>query len=377
MTNDINKDSKKEITEDSLSSTYPKSLMENSISSHNTFNSSNMPKPFFIYIEKGVRNYQSFSISNNSEPKIPLTKIALLSCLRSQKTTMILQKIIMDASNETIEIIVNELIGTFNDIIKDKNGNYFLSDLIKVCNQTQRIKILNELTKTINDACVNKFANYPIQTLIEYSSCEKEYELILNSFNDYNKFLYASFDPYGAYVIQKIIEHIPEKYRMKFDLFFISFIPNICLQKYGLCSCKKFILNTKNEEIIEKIINLIRKDFIKIATNNYGNFFIQEMLKKWNNTSQGYKLKEEIIYNFKTLLENKYSYYICDLFLKIASKEEKNKLIYIFNFNNLKNIKEINNINNIISINNVESIGQLYNSNILFSNIIINNNNQC
>ena len=381
MAKDINKDSKSKI-EDSCSSMFPKTLNENGISSQNIFNSSIKTNPFFLYLEKPEKNSQSFFIPNSSQQQIPLTKKAILSCLRTQKTTIILQKIIMDASDKTIDIIVNELSGCYNDLIRDKNANYFISDLIKVCSPTQRIKILNELTNTINDACVNKYASHAIQTLIEFSSSEKEYELILNSFNDFNKFFYASFDPYGAYVIQKIIDHIPEKYRMKFNYCFISFIPNVCVQKYGLCSCKKFILKTKNEEIIETIINLIRKDFIKISTNNYGNFFIQEMLKKWNNTNPGSKLKEEIIYNFKTLLENKYSYYICDLFLKIASKEEKNKLISIFNFNNIKNIKEVNNINNNIFVNNVESIGQLYNSNInednnFFLNIFINNNNQC
>ena len=372
MNSDINKDSKKEIIEDSLSSTFPKSIIENSISSHNIYHLSNMLNSSFISIEKEERKCQSSFITNSSEPQIPLTQKAILSCLRTQRTTMILQKIILEASNKTIDIIVNQLCGTYNDIIKDKNGNYLFSDLIKVCNQTQRIKILSELTKTLNDECINKFASHAIQTLIEYSSCENEYKLILDSFYDYNKFLYASFDPYGAYVIQKIIEHIPEKFRIKFNMFFISFIPYICLQKYGLCSCKKFILNTKNEENIEKIVKLIRKDFIKIATNNYGNFLIQEMLKKWNNTSDGSKLKEEIIYNFKTLYENKYSYYICDLFLKIANKEEKNKLISIFNFNNI-------NINIIIS-NNIESKGKSYNSNFivtnnLIPNIYIGNNN--
>ena len=110
----------------------------------------------------------------------------------------------MESSKEEIDNIINELSGNYRDLIKDKNGNYFCSDLFKICNQKQRIKILKELTKTISDDCVNRFGNYPIQTLIEYSSCEEEYQLILNSFHDYLKLVYASFDTYGSYVIQKM-----------------------------------------------------------------------------------------------------------------------------------------------------------------------------
>ena len=105
----------------------------------------------------------------------------------------------MESSKENIDTIVNQLYGNYRHVIKDKNGNYFIFDLFKICNQKQRILILNELTKTISDDCVDKFGNFPIQTLIEFSSCEDEYKLILNSFYDYKKLVYASFDSYGSY----------------------------------------------------------------------------------------------------------------------------------------------------------------------------------
>jgi hypothetical protein len=81
-----------------------------------------------------------------------------------------------------------------------------------------------------------------------------------------------------------------------------------------VCTAKKFISYTKNEDTIEQIVNLIRKNFVKIATNNFGNFLIQYIIKKWNNTIQGNKIKQEIIYNFKTLSSNKYSSYIVIFF---------------------------------------------------------------
>ena len=100
-----------------------------------------------------------------------------------------------------------------------------------MCNQSQRIKILKELSNTICDDCINNFGTHPIQTLVEFSSCEEEYNLLLNSFNNYNKLLFASIDPNGSYVITKIIEHIPEKFKKNFNLLFVSIFCFICTKK--------------------------------------------------------------------------------------------------------------------------------------------------
>ena len=66
-------------------------------------------------------------------------------------------------TKEEIDNVVNVLSGKYRQIIKDKNGNWFCSDLVKVCNQEQRIKILNELSNTLCDDCVDKSGTHPIQ----------------------------------------------------------------------------------------------------------------------------------------------------------------------------------------------------------------------
>ncbi len=228
LNNSLNKSTDMESNQ-TLLKDFQKSEEENSLSSNIEPNNFISGKSIFNENKEG----QKCSLSNpESYPnsQIPLTKKAILSCLNNQSTAKILQKILMESSKETIDIIVKELRGIYRDIIKDKNGNYFCSDLFRICEQKQRIIILTELTKYISEDCTDKFATHPIQTLIEYSSCEEEYKLILNSFNDLNKFFYASFDSYGAYVIQKIIEHIPEKFRFQFDLLFISFTPLLSLK---------------------------------------------------------------------------------------------------------------------------------------------------
>ena len=119
---------------------------------------------------------------------------------------------------------MKELKGNFRLVITNKNGNYFCSDLLKVCDQSQRIEILKELSPFISEDCSHEFGTHPIQHLIELSSSEEEYKLLLASFNDYNKVLLASLNQNGSFVIQKLIVNIPEKVRLKFNQIFVQFI---------------------------------------------------------------------------------------------------------------------------------------------------------
>ena len=144
---------------------------------------------------------------------------------------------------------------------------------------SQRIKILNELSNTICDDCANNFGAYPLKTLIEFSSSEEEYNLLLNSFNNYNKLLFASIDPNGSKVISEIIEHIPEKFKKNFNLLFVSIFCFICTKKFGVCNAKKFVSCTKNDEIIKKIMDLVKDNFVSISTNEFGNYLIQKLCK--------------------------------------------------------------------------------------------------
>ena len=362
-----------QISQDSLISkleTLYKSSQEEYLSSSKTIDfhiSSSIP----FSSNKEEPNFQLSSSKNDTLSQNQLMRSALLKSFNTQKTTIILQKIILEASKEEIENIVNELFGKYRQVIKDKNGNYFCSDLFKVCDQKQRIKILKELTNTICDDCVDKFGTHPIQTLIEFSSSEEEYKLLLNSFNDYNKLLFASIDPYGSYVITKIIEHIPEKFRIEFNKIFIQIICFICTKKFGVCNAKKFFSCVRNEEIIRKAFDLIKENFINIASNDYGNYLIQYLLEKWWNTNLGEEIKELIRINVKILATNKYSSFIVDLYLKLSSNEEKIQLLKFLNRDINNNNNNPNNYDNYIITKIFKSLEQ---SNIADN---INNNFNC
>ena len=323
---------------DSKNDTLYKSSLEQNISSNDSKFSSNS------LIFPNLETTNSLTLKNEENTEILFSKENILLSFNNQKLTKQLQKNLYEISKETIDNIIKELSGNFRTIIKNRNGNYFCSDLLKVCSAEQRIKILKELSDTLNEDCVDEFGTHPIQNLIELSSSEEEYKLLLASFNDCNNVLMASFNLNGAFVVQKLIVYIPEKMRTEFNNIFVKLFCILSRDMYGVCTAKKFIGYTKNEIIVKQILNSILTNFVNISNNQYGNYLMQYLLEKWWRTPEGVFLKKMIILKYQTLSSNHYSSYICDLFLKLCNNEEKKKILSTFN--NYKIIGKNNNMKN-------------------------------
>ena len=244
---------------------------------------------------------------------------------QNQSLTKKLQKSLFGLTKDNIDNIINELLGKFREIIKNKNGNYFFSDLIRICNKEQRFIIMKEISDKISEDCNNEYATHSIQNLIDLASNEKEFKLLLSSFNDFNKIIMASMNKYGTYVIQKLIEQIPEEMRKEFNLMFVKFICLLSRDAFGVLAVKKFINYSKNKIIINQFINSIMANFINICENQYGNYLIQYLLEIWWNKKEGDFLKYIINSKFQILLKNEYSVYVCHLFVKLSGKSINSK----------------------------------------------------
>ena len=326
---------------DSKNDTLYKSSIEQNFSSNDSKISSTSSNSIFSpCLETPICLTQK----NEEKSQESFTKENILNSFKNQKLTKQLQKYLYEIPKETIDNIIKELSGTFRTIIKNRNGNYFCSDLLKVCNKEQRIIILKELSNTLNEDCVDEFGTHPIQNLIELSSSDEEYKLLLSSFSDFNKILMASLNQNGAFVIQKLIVYIPEKMRTEFNNMFIKLICILSRDMYGVCTVKKFIGYTKNEIIFKHVLNVILTNFANISGNQYGNYLIQYLLERWWKTSEGVFLKKMITLKFQTLLTNHYSCYICDLFIKLCNQEEKK--IILSSLNNYKIVGKNNNFKN-------------------------------
>ena len=208
--------------------------------------------------EKNVLLYKPVPFSNIYNPflippvniekldqKILFSKNFIFYSFNNQNMTKSLQKCLINASKEIITFIIDELKGNYREVIKNKNGNYFCTNLIKICDQINRIKILKELSNTLSEDSIDEFGTYPIQNLIEYASTEYEFKLILCSFNEYEKILMPALNSHGTFVIQKLIRHIPESIRKEFNFIFVKFVSLLSRDTYGAFALDKFISKQK------------------------------------------------------------------------------------------------------------------------------------
>ena len=314
-------------------------------------------------------NSGSTSVSSGS---LCVTKKSILNAFNNQHDTILLQKMLMEASKDTLDLIIKEMLGTFSLIIKNKNGNYFCSDLFKSCDEKQRIIILKEIKLTLAEDCLDEYGTHSIQTLIENSNSLEEYKLILSSFSDCSKISKAAKNSNGFFVIQKILNRIPEKDRMEFNYLFLKLFYELSLDVYGISTVKAFTLYTKSEEIMNEIWKITYSNFLTIAQNQYGNYLIQSMLEHWGNSNAGIKLKKMCITHFSTLMENHYSKFICDLFINRSNIEEKKIVLAIL----LKNKQNINIFNNNIKSHDFSNKYDFNNKNNKNTNSLKQENNQ-
>ena len=124
---------------------------------------------------------------------------------------------------------------------------------------------------------------------------------------------------------------------MEFNLIFVKFVCILSMDMYGVCTVIKFINYTKNEIIEKQLLNLILTNFVNISENQYGNYLVQNIMEQWWKTSKGLYLKKICIDKFHLLAGNHYSSYVCDIFLKLSSIEDKKLLM-----SSLINCKTIN-----------------------------------
>lgn len=261
-----------------------------------------------------IFNFKSINLYNIDKAFLFSSNIILLA-LKYKNTALFLQKNLEGISSLFINYIIMNLKNKFRSIIKTINGNYFVTDLMKRCNIEQRLIIIKELSFYIYKDCKNIFATHTLQSII--SSSEEEYRLLLLSFDDNNTIIEAAIDECGNYVIRYLIIYIPQEKRKEFNLKFVKFIYNFSQNKYAMLAVKDFILYTKDNYINFEILYIVLTYFYQIATNEFGNFIIQILLKSWWNKKECFLIKNKIKANFEYLEGNKYSYFICKLFKKL------------------------------------------------------------
>ena len=263
--------------------------------------------------------------------KLPNNSLSSLLCCKNGINQI---KHLLKNEHNNLDLI-RKIILTLNKenclhiVFKNIYGNYFIQELFQ--------KMNNDLIQLTIDLISSEFVNiakspsgtHALQELLNHinnSEMEKE---IIKAIKYREKDM--AFDNNATYVLQKIISIIPDKKRIRLNNLIIENAKELSLNANSVLVLKKFISTNTIEENKKKLINVLKKYFIIISQNPFGNYVIQYLFEVWS-----MKDCEIIVYEIfdkvNVLSCQRFSSNIVIKSLNIFSSDFKNKLIYYICF---------------------------------------------
>ena len=255
---------------------------------------------------------------------------SLINIIMSYSGSHYLQKNIINyLTNDDINFLLNIISNNLIEILCNSYGNYFMQKIIQKSDKNQRLFILNKIKGNFINICKDNCGNHCIQMIIENINSKEEEKII--KFYIKKNLMELSLNTNSTYIIQKLTSKIYEKgrnYLIKFITF--NFI-NLSFNINGASICKKFILETKNNQIIILILNQIENNIIKMCKDQYSNYVVQFAFENY-----GYKLCYKIINiilnNFLNLSVNKYSSNVIDKVVVMLKQNNFYNYFQLLNF---------------------------------------------
>ena len=249
----------------------------------------------------------------------------LISFANNRRTLELQNKLSYINGELEIARIIDNLCGCFQTLINGKYSNYFISDLLKKASKSQKIQIIHEIYPIIDQLAISEYGSHPIQTLVEKASSKEEINLLINAICKKKVFLKIAKSPNGTHVIQKIICHFNENYRVKINKLIIENILSLSTDIHGVCIVVKYITNCENVKNLTYIVFLFTQYFRFVSENEYGNYAVQALSKKVQNFEKlNTIMTNTILENFLNLSMNRFGNHIINNFLyKISSANLK------------------------------------------------------
>ena len=236
--------------------------------------------------------------------------------------TRIVQELIEYIDEEGLKMIYDELIANknFEKLFLDKNGNHVIQKLIEKLNVEEMELLIKYIFNNINEYCKIKYSCFVVQSLLQ--KCKSD---LINKIIEEIENLHLINDNYGIHVIQKMLE-VYDKTENNFDINFIYnelddidiyekiFSQNTSISS-SICQIIQYIIEKGNKQEKEKIIDKLLKNkekFILMFSNIYGNHVVQKI---YNNSNDEIKNELENMLNLvseenKNIYFNHVNYYI-------------------------------------------------------------------
>ena len=251
-----------------------------------------------------------------------------LQIIKTHKGSRHLQKILSNNPpiQKEIDIIILIICMQIQNIICDYYGNYFLQKFFPYCSLKHRLLLYKYIKpnflKIANDIC----GNHSLQCLILLQNSIEEENIIKECIE--NHLFSLSTGPNSSHVIQKVIKAIKECDREYINDFIISNLMELCLDPNGICIVKEFINMSSSEFYIMSIISIFEVETNKLTFNQFGNFGIQEIIKKYGETYCK-KLINKLVEHIVVFSVSKFSSNVVDFVIDYLSKNNFKKFCYV------------------------------------------------
>lgn len=201
--------------------------------------------------------------------------------IKTSKGSRHFQKMINSSppSQYETDMLVNIICQTISDMMCDYYGNYFLQKFLPYCSLNHRLLFYTFIKPNFYIISNHICGNHSLQSLIMLQNSKEEMNIIKECTE--NNLQSLSFGTNSCHVIQKIIKSIKENNRDYINAFIISNLIELCVDSNGICIVKEFISNLENEFYIMAIVSILELEANRLTYDQYGNFVIQEIIKKF------------------------------------------------------------------------------------------------
>jgi len=278
----------------------------------------------------------NFEKLNNINENVNVNKIKSLNNKNKSLTTLLCSKkginemrnLILKNPNDInlirkIILILNEENG-LHTVFKNIYGNYFIQDLFQKMNKDLIQLTVELISSEFVNIAKTPSGTHSLQSLLNYVN-NSEIEISIVKAIKYKEKEMA-FDEYATYVLQKIISIIPDNKRIRLNNIIIENAKELSLNANSVFVLKKFIMTTTIEENKIRLMNAIKKYFLIISQNPFGNYVIQYLLEVWT-IKDCELIVNEIFNKVIELSAERFSANIVIYVLKCFNNNYKKKLI--------------------------------------------------
>ena len=227
-----------------------------------------------------------------------IIKGKILSILKNHKGSRIFQKYLKSTHCDILHQIFIELSYNLDELFTDPYANYFCKKFFTYLSQKDRAELLKSIEKSIVKYSCDSVGTFTIQTIIEHVGSKSEKIIIASAIKENVKEL--SFDPFGTYVLERLLTYFEEEYISFIYSYIIDHFTELACDNNGIVVVKKIIMFTHKKVLHDKIKNIIKENVMSLIKHPYASVLLQVIIESWPDYKDMIELYEDKYFVFST-----------------------------------------------------------------------------